>query len=372
MREGPAAPRALRPADLDDLRAVAEAVGVLRLGAASLSDPRLRAAAEAFDRFLDEGRHGTMAFLARSRPARRDVDLVLPGARSALVGVVPYDGRPDPVARYAQHADYHTVLHERFGAVVDRLRARVPGVEARVCVDTKPVMERALAAVAGVGRLGKSGMLIVPGLGTYVVIGVVLTTAPWEERSGSNEEPRDAFAVCGRCTACLDACPTGAFDGPGRLDARRCIAYLTIEHRGVVDPGLAGRVGARVAGCDVCQGVCPHNRGPDRVERIPAHAKLPPPAGGPRLVGSPEALEALARVGSARYRRFVRGTALRRIPRASLRRNALLALAAMDGAGERFARTAEAVAAETDDPGLLCAIQTGRAIVHRRAREGCA
>ncbi len=337
---------------LGELRAVAEAAGILRLAAASLDHPGLADAAAAFDAFLAAGRHGTMAFLERSQAARHDPNLVLDGARSALVGVVPYGGEPDPVARYAQHADYHTVLHRRLEVVEARLRERLPGVGTRVCVDTKPVMERALAALAGVGRLGKSGMLIVPGLGTYVVIGVVLTTARLDGAVGGAAAgaaaERDAFAVCGRCTACLEACPTGAFEAPGVLDARRCVAYLTIEHRGPVDPDLARRVGVRVAGCDVCQEVCPHNAGPDRAARVPAGAWLPEPAGGPRRIGgAPESLAELAGLRSGAYRRLVRGTALRRIPRAALRRNALIALAA--SRADRTTRQ-RALAAVCGDP----------------------
>ncbi|RMG97080.1 MAG: tRNA epoxyqueuosine(34) reductase QueG [Deltaproteobacteria bacterium] len=349
--------RILEPDLLEDLRRIAESAGVLRLSAVSLDHPGLAVAAAAFDAYIDEGRHGTMEFLVRSRAARHDPNLVLPGARSALVGVVPYGGVADPVARYAQHADYHTVVHRRLERVEARLLHRLPDVATRICVDTKPVMERALAALAGIGRLGKSGMLIVPGLGTYVVIGVILTTAEVSER----ERPyaREAFDVCGRCTACLDACPTKAFDGPGRLDARRCIAYLTIEHRGPIDPDLAVRMGVRVAGCDVCQEVCPHNTGPATAPRAPEHAYLPPPSDGFRRAEHPDVLEAWVGLRSGAYRRLVRGTALRRIPRHALRRNALLALAAASPPRHQLERALDAVR-DAADPALAAAASTVR------------
>ncbi len=327
----------LTPAVLAELAAVAEDVGLLRLGAAALDDPGFARAARAFDEFVAEGRHGTMTFLARGRRARHDPDLVLPGARSVLVAVAPHGGEPGRIARYAQFFDYHTDLHRRMAQVVARLEARLPAVRTRVCVDTKPVMERAAAHIAGVGQLGKNGCLIVPGLGSFVMIATALTTATWRAPTTATTRPPALDpGVCGSCTRCLEACPTGAFAGPGRLDARRCIAYLTIERRGPIEDALADGIGDRVAGCDVCQEVCPHNASEHRGARAPSQAWLRPPPGPPR---TPD-LVALATLGSSRHRAFVRATPLTRIPRAALRRNALVALgnrAGPLGASERAA-----------------------------------
>ena len=298
-----------------------------------------------------------MEFLARGQAARHDPSRVLPGARSVLVAVAPHAGEPGPVARYAQFFDYHTDLHRRMERVVAHLERRLPQVRSRVCVDTKPVMERAAAQLAGVGELGKNGCLIVPGLGSFVMIATALTTAAWDGPSAPDTRRRvPEPTVCGTCTRCLTACPTDAFVGPGRLDARRCVSYLTIERRGVLAAGLADRIGERVAGCDVCQEVCPHNASPERGERADGAAWLRPPPGPAR---DPD-LVALATLGSSRHRAFVRGTPLNRIPRASLRRNALVALGNRRGplvAEER--RAVDAGLADTD-PSVRWAAERAR------------
>ncbi|MEE9382304.1 MAG: QueG-associated DUF1730 domain-containing protein [Nannocystaceae bacterium] len=354
---------------LQRLAVQAERLGLLRLGAVSLDEPALAGARIALDRFLDSGRVGDMAFMERTRDLRKFPQRLLPGARTALVSAIPYRGEPGPIARYAQSQDYHTVAHRRLLAFERELQRELPGIEMLICVDTKPVPERALAALAGVGVLGKNGCLIVPGLGSYVVIGVLLCTASYDahanrpvscrtsssssssSRSPSSPRERDASAakptpwqVCGSCTACLDACPTDAFVAPGELDARRCIAYLTIEHRGPVSPDLAEHLGQRVAGCDVCQEVCPHNHSEARNDRAPDHAWLPPPLGRDR---TPDLLRLLS-IGNNQYRGFVRHTALTRIPRRSMRRNAALALAHAQPRGLEVEHRLEELANDVD------------------------
>ena len=344
----------LDPQRLERLRVVAESVGVLRLGAVDLEHPALQRAADAFDDLIARGRHGSMDFLARGRAVRRSPQRMLAGARTAVVGVVPYGGIAGPIARYAQFDDYHTVLHRRLQALEDGLRREVGAVETLICVDTKPVMERAVAATAGLGFLGKNGCLIVPGLGSYVLIGVILTSARWGG-PGHGTGPEDVRApmetdACGSCRRCLDACPTQAFDGPGQLDPRRCIAYLTIEERAPIPDALADRLGQRVAGCDKCQEVCPYNAAHERPLPSVAQVRLP----GERDVPDPALIAVL---GSARYRAFVRGTALTRIPRRSLRRNALLAV----GNGRGLLTVAEQHAVESglhdSDPQIRAAAQ---------------
>jgi len=313
----------LDAAALDSLRRRAEELGLLRLGAVDLQHPGFVPAKASYDRFIDDGKAGSMGFLERNREVCKDPAQMLPGARTLLVACVPYDGEAGPVARYAQSLDYHTVLYGRFLELREHLRELAPGSTSLVCVDTKPLLERCRGALAGLGFLGKHGCLIVPGLGSYVLIGALMTTAALADRPGGvgpHELPKTLWDACGSCRRCLDACPTDAFDGPGDLDPRRCIAYLTIEEREPIPDALAAKLGERVAGCDVCQEVCPYNAG-DRQGRTPDVARIGRPPGERSFD-----LLTLAEIGSSRQRALVRNTALRRIPRRHLRRNALLAL----------------------------------------------
>jgi epoxyqueuosine reductase len=324
----------LDPASLQALEGVAQEHGLARLGAVALDHPGFSPARVALDEFLARGLAGEMAFLPRSAAIRREPARMLPEARSILVALVPYDGEPGPIARYAQHADYHTIVHRRLLRVERALLDRIPDARTLVCVDTKPILERTAAVLAGLGFLGKNGCLIAPGLGSYVLIGCILTTAQWTGANASTSNP--PWDACGSCRACLDACPTQAFDSPGRLDPRRCISYLTIEHRGSIEDILADRFGDRIAGCDACQEACPYNRSSARTERVPAGSGLPAPPGPRRDVD----LARLATLGNNQHRSFVRGTPLDRIPRRAFRRNALLALgnaAGPVGADERAA-----------------------------------
>ena len=326
-----AQPPVLTPEVVSRLSEVAAAAGVLRLSGTTLDASIIARAQQTLGDFLDAGHHGEMEFLRRTEAMRGDPGLLLPGAASALVGVVPYGGRSGPIARYAQWADYHTIVHRRLERIVESLESLVPGVRTKICVDTKPIPERTLAMMAGVGFQGKHGCLIVPGLGSYVVIGTILTDAVWTEAATSPEH-HDASSLtssgapwdaCGSCRACLDACPTQAFEGPARLDARKCISYLTIEHRGPIDEALATQMGVRIAGCDVCQEVCPHNMSPSLATRSLEAQRLPPVEG---VRDRDLSLATLANVGNNQHKGFVRGSALNRIPRRSMRRNALIAL----------------------------------------------
>jgi epoxyqueuosine reductase len=191
------------------------------------------------------------------------------------------------VARYARGRDYHGAIKRRLHRLADALRLAFPGEEFRSFADTAPVLERRFAQQAGLGWLAKNAMLIHPRHGSYLLLGGMLTTLELPTPSVS-EQPLHADA-CGTCTRCIDACPTGAIarqplEGPGeaRIDASRCISYLTIEHRSEIPPALAANLGDRVFGCDVCQEVCPHNSprpsqpdAPVRAEYAPQRATLP-------------------------------------------------------------------------------------------------
>jgi len=349
-------PRALTPARLEQLAAHASTLGLARLGAVRLDHPGFAPARTELQRYLDEGRHGEMEFMARTRKLRQHPEGMLPGARTALVAAVPYRGEAGPIARYAQSADYHTAMYERLGALAERVAEVVPGARCLVCVDTKPLLERAAAALAGLGFVGKSGCVIVPGLGSYVLLGALLCTAPLTGPDAVSEPAKVGWDACGQCMRCLEACPTDAFLGPGRLDPRRCISYLTIEHRGPIEPALADAMGERIAGCDVCQEVCPYNAGREREARVPAAAWIDPPPGPERTADLVE----LANARSGRYRAFVKHTALRRIPRRAMRRNALLALGNRAGAlGEAEIEALERAAGD-EDPQVRGAAERAR------------
>ena len=313
---------ALDASTLARLAAYAESVGLLRLGVVRLDHPGLALAADALDRYLDDGCHGEMEFMARTRELRRDPSGMLPGARALLVVAVPYRGGPERIARYARTADYHTVVHDRLELLEAELVRLVPGVATLICVDTKPILERSAAALAGLGFIGKHGCVIVPGLGSWVLLGGILCTAQWVGPDAVQSLARARWDACGACTRCLDACPTGAFDAPGQLDPRRCISYLTIEQRGEIPEPFATAMGDRLVGCDACQEVCPYNASPDRDARVPDAAWIEPPRFGTRHQDPWR----LVNIRSAPYRAWAKGTAVRRIPRRSMRRNALVVI----------------------------------------------
>ena len=287
----------------------------------------------AFERWLDAGYAGEMGYLERTRAERLDPARLLPGCRSVVAAAVSYNheasatsasatsaegptvGREcaptakQKIARYARGRDYHDVLKPRLVALGEYIREAAGGdVTSRAAVDTSAVLERDLAARAGLGWIGKNTNLLTPSLGSYFFIGIVLTTA---ELTFDERQPDR----CGTCTACLDACPTGAFVAPYILDARRCISYLTIEHRGDLPGELRAGIGEWLFGCDVCQDVCPWNR-----KAEPGHE----PALEPSAALGP--LEALLDLDDQAFRARFRGTALARTKRAGLLRNAALAL----------------------------------------------
>ena len=265
----------------------------------------------ALRRWVEAGHAATMGYLERRLEERLDPRRVLPGARSVLcVALNYYQGEPAdaswrPVARYAWGRDYHDVIAPRLERLAAHL-AEAGGARSRGYVDTGPVLERDLAARAGLGWVGKNTMLLHPRLGSWFFLGVLLTTA---------ELARDAPLAdrCGSCRACLDACPTGAFVAPYVLDARRCISYLTIEHRGDIDPDLQPAMAGWQFGCDICQDVCPWNRKAPTT----AEADFVPEAAYPGA-------EAVSAMDDADFRRHFAGTPILRAKAAGMRRNALI------------------------------------------------
>jgi len=291
----------------------------------------------AFEGWLDAGYAGEMAYMSRTRHQRLDPARLLPGVRSVVAVAVLYapaarsESTRGKIARYAGGRDYHDVMRPRLNTLarfIDTTAGR--GTQSRAAVDTSAVLERDLAAAAGLGWIGKNTNLIDPDLGSYFFIGIVLTTAELESDAAQPDR-------CGTCRACLDACPTQAFVGPFTLDARRCISYLTIEHRGPIPGELRPGIGDWLFGCDVCQEVCPWNR------------KAPPtrdPALLPREPPSPVMLLGLDEEG---FRDGFRGSALSRAKRSGLRRNAAIVLG---NSGDRSARHDLLHAADDSDPAV--------------------
>ncbi len=201
-----------------------------------------------------------MAWLERDRQARSSFDWVLPYTKSVLcVALAVPEGPPGNVARYARGEDYHTLVRRGLHRVAAELAPACPkGTHFRVCTDTAPLIERDVAAQAGLGFIGKSGMLIIPGLGSHAVLGELLTDV--DLAGPLPRKPDFSFSSCGTCTACLEKCPSDALVSAGLLDARKCLSYLTIEKRTDFTDEEARVLGGRVFGCDVCQDVCPWNR----------------------------------------------------------------------------------------------------------------
>jgi epoxyqueuosine reductase len=212
---------------------------------------------DVFSGWIRDGQHGEMRWLERDFEARKRYDAILPFARAVLAVAREVPGRGDGnVAKYARGEDYHRVVRRHLKRVVDRIRPlSPPGSHFRICVDTAPLLERDAALRAGLGSIGKNGMLIVPAVGSNVVLGEVVTDVALAPTAAPEGNPD----VCGSCTACLDGCPTDAFVAPRVLDARRCRSYLTIEKRGPLSPDEEAALGGRLFGCDDCQDVCPWN-----------------------------------------------------------------------------------------------------------------
>jgi epoxyqueuosine reductase len=212
--------------------------------------------------WLAAGRHAGMAYMARHVPQRLDPSLLVPGAQSIICLAVSYAppaaAQPPAgrtlVARYARGRDYHRVLRQRCISLMDRIRQVEPAFAGRAFVDSAPLAERSLAARAGLGWIGRNGCLVVPGLGSYVVLAEIVCNLPLEPA----EPIPSGCDGCGRCVA---ACPTGALLAGGTVDCRLCLSYLTIEHAGELPPAQAGLLAGRIFGCDSCQAACPHNAG---------------------------------------------------------------------------------------------------------------
>jgi len=304
----------------DRIRAAGRALGFDAVGFAPAEPPPH---AEFLREWLARGYAGEMAWLGRRAAEREDPRRVLPGAQSAVLVAVVYDPCAEPaaergarVARYAGGRDYHDVLLERLARLEADIAALAPGAKLRRYVDTGPVLERPLAARAGLGWIGKNTLLIHPALGSYLFLGVLLT-----DLALASDAPEPDH--CGSCRACLDACPTDAFVEPYVLDASRCLSYTTIELRGAIPEPLREPQGGWVFGCDVCQEVCPWNLRSKR--RVPADETGLRAALGRRAAWQAPALAELLALDERAFAEAAAGTALERTRWRGLVRNALVA-----------------------------------------------
>jgi epoxyqueuosine reductase len=306
---------------------VLERCAALGFALAGVCDARASDFAGPLRDWIAAGKHGSMGYMAEHAAVREDPGRVLEGARSAVVVADLYATRDDNtdgplkpgegrIARYARGRDYHTVLRKRLIRLVDELRGEFPEAGFRVFTDTAPVMERELAVRAGLGWTGKHTLLIHPKVGSYFLLGGILTTLELQ--------PPEAQGVvtdhCGSCTRCIDACPTGAIT-PYSVDARRCVSYLTIERREPVDPGLFAGFREWVYGCDICQEVCPHNSARGEAPL----GKAANPAYGSEAGGRDrfDLLEVLGWDEAARGAAFT-GSAMKRARLDMMRRNAVI------------------------------------------------
>ena len=328
-----------------EVRAAARAAGFDRVGFAPAAPP---AHGDAYEAWLANGYHGEMAYMAREDAVRRRLDPreALPGCRTLIAVSLQYGpthvdttladttlaGTTTParrlpvVARYALGRDYHDVFEERLDALSAAIEALSPGARTKRYVDYGPVLERDHAQRAGLGWIGKNTMLLHPDLGSYFMLGELLTDLEIEP------DPPFVPDRCGTCRRCIDACPTDAILDGRVLDARLCISYLTIELRGPIPEGLRPAIGNRVFGCDICQEVCPWNADAPG----PAEAPFAPRPGQPV---PPEDMvawaEELAPLDADEFRARYRGTAFSRPGRDGLLRNLAVGLGNAGGPAAR-------------------------------------
>ena len=243
---------------LDVLKDIAREIGFDAVGvapAALLSDE-----VEQVKRWVAEGMNAGMSYMERNMEVREDVERLVDGARSVIVTLTNYynpwqqpAGIPK-IAMYARGKDYHRVVKDRLFALLEEIRIQMPGEKGRCFVDSAPVLEHAWARRAGLGWQGKNTLLIRKGLGSFCFIGVIVTTAEFETYDFPFTE-----SFCGKCNRCIEACPTGALT-MGKVDARRCISYQTIENKDECPVELKELAGNWIFGCDICQLVCPWNQ----------------------------------------------------------------------------------------------------------------
>lgn len=270
--------------------------------------------------FLAQNHHGTMGWLLETEARRNHPQNLWADAKSAIILGLNYGPDTDPlltldhpekatISIYARNRDYHDVIKGRLKEI-GGLIARDTGEDIKVFVDTAPLMEKPLAAMSGLGWQGKHTNLVSREFGSWLFLGVILSAAELERTSPEIDH-------CGSCTACLDICPTDAFPSPYKLDARRCISYLTIEHKGPVDEELRAKMGNRIYGCDDCLAVCPWNKFARESSEIKLKARDD--------LNAPD-LASLAALTDIEFRSHFAGSPIKRIGRDQFIRNVLYAI----------------------------------------------
>ncbi len=293
--------------------------------------------------YVNEGRHGQMTWMGERMHWRGSAAALWPEARSVIMLAEPYTPTHDPMAVhrqpdkgaisvYAQNRDYHDIVKKRLKRV-GRWLIEQEACEIKVFVDTAPVMEKPLAAAAGLGWQGKHTNLVSRDLGNWFFLGAIFTTLelPIDRPGGDN---------CGSCTACLTACPTNAFPAPYQLDARRCISYLTIEHKGPIDEDLRPMLGNHIYGCDDCLAACPWNKFAVAAQEARYHARAD--------LTAPD-LAFLAGLDDAAFRAHFAGSPVKRTGRARFLRNVAYAIG---NSGEHSLAPALEPLCHDDDPAL--------------------
>ena len=271
--------------------------------------------------FIDAGMHGQMGWMAERMAWRGSAAALWPEAKSVIMFAEVYTPEHDPLAIfdqsdagaisvYAQNRDYHDIVKRRLKNVGRWLIAKDPKAQIKVFVDTAPVMEKPLAQAAGIGWQGKHTNLLSRDLGSWFFLGAIFTTVDFEPNKAE-------VSHCGSCTACLDVCPTDAFPAPYQLDARRCISYLTIEHKGPVDLELRGKMGNHIYGCDDCLAACPWNKFAVEAREVRYAARED-------LVAPP--LAELAELDDTAFREKFSGSPIKRIGRDRFVRNVAYAI----------------------------------------------
>jgi epoxyqueuosine reductase len=313
--------------------------------AVGFAEARLAEAARAdLAGYIDRGYHGDMGWLAHTASRRGDPQTLWPDARTVIVLGRNYGGTDDPLAGaadpergiisvYARGQDYHDTVKKRLKALARWIAAHWPG-ELKVFVDTAPVMEKPLAQQAGLGWQGKHTNLVSRGFGSWLFLGEIYLSLALEPDVPDEDH-------CGACRRCLDACPTDAFPAPYKLDARRCISYLTIEHKGPIPHELRPLIGNRIFGCDDCLAVCPWNKFAQAGHE---------PAFLPRKELTAPRLAELARLDDAAFRALFAGTSVKRTGRDRFLRNVLTAIGNVPEAGPELIAAARHC---LDDPSPL-------------------
>ncbi|TRD11255.1 tRNA epoxyqueuosine(34) reductase QueG [Erythrobacter insulae] len=333
---------------VERLEKEARSLGFAAFGIASAGEDPVRA--KRLEAWLGEGNHGSMEWMETRLEHRRSPQGLWPEARSVIALGMSYAPPNDPMALadeksharisvYAQGKDYHDVVKKKLKALARWLVADRPDAEVKVFVDTAPVMEKPLGEAAGIGWQGKHTNLVSPDHGSWLFLGAIYTTLDLPLSSPQRDQ-------CGSCRACLDSCPTDAFPQPYKIDARRCISYLTIEHKGPVAEEFRAAMGNRIYGCDDCLAVCPWNKFADQAHAMREFL--------PRAELVAPRLSELLSLDDAGFRSFFSGSPIKRIGRNRFVRNCLYAAGNSGDAGlleqvERLRSDPDPVVADAAD-----------------------